>query len=87
MLRGPMAPQPRKPPVDLQTIRPTPPRSRTHPPSPQNPAWESEIEELRDLLLSQAQQLQTQSDQLKQQQEKMQMLEEQLKAGSSFPPS
>ena len=52
---------------------------------PAKSSLESEIEELRDLLLSQAQQLQAQGDQLKQQQEKMQTLEEQLKAGGSLP--
>jgi len=50
---------------------------------PAKSGLESEIEELRDLLQSQAQQLQAQSDQLKQQQEKMQSLEEQLKSAAS----
>jgi len=47
---------------------------------PAKSSLESEIEELRDLMLTQAQQLQAQTEQLKQQQEKMQKLEEQLKA-------
>jgi hypothetical protein len=52
---------------------------------PAKASVESELEELRDLLLTQAQQLQAQSEQLKQQQEKMQMLEEQLKVGTAAP--
>jgi hypothetical protein len=52
---------------------------------PAKSSLESEIEELRDLMLTQAQQLQAQSEQLKQQQQKMQMLEEQLKAETSAP--
>jgi TolA-binding protein len=52
---------------------------------PAKSSLESEIEELRDLLLTQSQQLQAQSDQLKQQQEKMQMLEEQLKTSGVTP--
>ena len=46
---------------------------------------ESELEELRDLLLNQAQQLQAQSEQLKKQQEKMQLLEERLHTDSPAP--
>src|ERR1700676_515718 len=46
---------------------------------------ESELEELRDLLLNQAQQLQAQSEQLKQQQEKMQLLEERLRTDNPAP--
>ena len=46
---------------------------------------ESELEELRDLVLTQAQQLQAQSEQLKQQQEKMKMLEERLNSAGSAP--
>jgi hypothetical protein len=49
---------------------------------PAKSAVETEIEELRDLVQAQSQQLQTQSDQLKQQQEKMQSLEDQLKAAA-----
>ena len=52
---------------------------------PAKSTLESEIEELRDLLLVQTQQLQEQSGQLKQQQQKMQMLEDQLKAATSAP--
>src|SRR3984893_2889672 len=52
---------------------------------PAKASVESELEELRDLLLTQAQQLQAQSEQLKQQQEKMQKLEEQLKVGTAAP--
>ena len=44
---------------------------------------EVEIDELRDLLQSQAKQLQSQSDQLTEQQKKMQMLEEQIKASNA----
>jgi len=44
-----------------------------------------ELEELRDLLQTQAQQLQAQSDQLKQQQDKMQKLEQQLNSGAPAP--
>jgi hypothetical protein len=46
---------------------------------------ESELEELRDLLINQAQQLQVQGEQLKQQQEKMQLLEDRLKSSDSAP--
>jgi TolA-binding protein len=46
---------------------------------------ESELEELRDLLLNQAQQLQAQSEQLKKQQEKMQLLDERLHTDSPAP--
>jgi len=46
---------------------------------------ESELEELRDLLLNQAQQLQAQSEQLKKQQEKMQLLEDRLHTDSPAP--
>jgi DNA-binding protein H-NS len=49
---------------------------------PAKSTLETEIEELRDLVQAQTQQLQAQSDQLKQQQEKMQSLEEQLKAAA-----
>ena len=46
---------------------------------------ESELEELRDLLINQAQQLQVQGEQLKQQQEKMQLLEDRVKSSDSAP--
>jgi len=52
---------------------------------PAKTSVESELEELRDLLLNQAQQLQSQSEQLKQQQEKMQVLEERLQTNSPAP--
>jgi len=52
---------------------------------PAKTSVESELEELRDLLLNQAQQLQSQSEQLKQQQEKMQILEERLQTNSPAP--
>jgi len=45
---------------------------------PAKTSVESELEELRDLLLTQAQELEAQSEQLKQQQQQMQMLEERL---------
>ena len=64
---------------------PMPLQSRTLPLNPQRRSVESELEELRDLLLNQAQQLQAQSEQLKQQQEKMQLLEERLQTGSPAP--
>lgn len=51
---------------------------------PAKASLESEIEELRDLLLSQSQQLQAQSDQLKQQQ-KMQSLEGELNKATAVP--
>jgi hypothetical protein len=50
---------------------------------PAKSSVESELEELRDLLISQAQQLQAQGEQLKQQQEKMQLLEDRLKPSDS----
>jgi hypothetical protein len=52
---------------------------------PAKSSLESEIEELRDLLLTQSEQLQAQSDQLKQQQQKMQLLESQLNKASGAP--
>ena len=52
---------------------------------PAKPSVESELEELRDLLLTQAQQLQAQSEQLKQQQEKLRMLEERSSAVAAAP--
>jgi hypothetical protein len=52
---------------------------------PAKTSVESELEELRDLLLNQAQQLQAQSEQLKQQQEKLRMLEERPKAVTVAP--
>jgi hypothetical protein len=52
---------------------------------PAKPSVESELEELRDLLLTQAQQLQAQSEQLKQQQEKLRMLEERSSVVAAAP--
>jgi len=52
---------------------------------PAKSSVESELEELRDLLINQAQQLQVQGEQLKQQQEKMQLLEDRLKSSDSAP--
>ena len=52
---------------------------------PAKTSVESELEELRDLLINQAQQLQLQGEQLKQQQEKMQLLEDRLKSSDSAP--
>jgi hypothetical protein len=52
---------------------------------PAKSSVESELEELRDLLINQTQQLQEQGKQLKQQQEKMQLLEDRLKSSDSTP--
>jgi TolA-binding protein len=52
---------------------------------PAKTSVESELEELRDLLINQAQQLQLQGEQLKQQQEKMHLLEDRLKSSDSAP--
>jgi TolA-binding protein len=52
---------------------------------PEKTSVESELEELRDLLINQAQQLQLQGEQLKQQQEKMHLLEDRLKSSDSAP--
>jgi hypothetical protein len=49
-------------------------------PAAASSALEAEMQQLRDLLESQAKQLQTQNDQLKEQQQRMQALEEQLRA-------
>jgi hypothetical protein len=48
------------------------------PAKPSQPSMESELQQLRDLLESQAKQLQEQGEQLKQQREKMEALEERL---------
>ena len=52
---------------------------------PAKSSVESELEDLRDLLINQAQQLQAQGEQLKQQQEKMQLLEDRLKSSDTAP--
>src|SRR5277367_2252017 len=55
----------------------------TAPAKPAAASMESEIDELRDVLQSQAKQIQEQNEALKKQQEKMQTLETQLNASPS----